>query len=170
MTDPIARLIQRHAEEKEARLRAYMDFGFEDCESPIEVLLAAGVHALADLREIKVSVGKRTPEQIVEIGYKGEIVYLVPQVQIGAFRVDFVAYAWSPFALKFFKLVVECDGHDFHERTKEQAAKDRSRDRALQDAGYAGYRFTGSEIYRDLFKCADQVLEWAWAQIVEAGI
>lgn len=56
-------------------------------------------------------------------------------------------------------LVVECDGHEFHERTKEQAAKDRSRDRRLQDAGYRIHRYTGSEIYRDPLKCAGDTLE-----------
>ena len=58
-------------------------------------------------------------------------------------------------------LVVECDGHDFHERTKEQAKRDRDRDRRLQDAGHRVYRFTGSEIYRNAFGCAKQVLKWA---------
>lgn len=59
------------------------------------------------------------------------------------------------------QLAVECDGHDFHERTKEQAARDRSRDRRLQSAGYEVYRFTGSEIYRSPLGCARQIFAWA---------
>ena len=35
------------------------------------------------------------------------------------------------------QVVVECDGHDFHERTKEQAANDRERDRGLQGLGFS---------------------------------
>ena len=31
---------------------------------------------------------------------------------------------------------MECDGHDFHERTKEQASSDKKRDRSLQAAGF----------------------------------
>ena len=54
-------------------------------------------------------------------------------------------------------LAVECDGHDFHERTKEQAARDRSRDRMLFEAGVPVIRFTGSEIYRDPQRCANEV-------------
>ena len=27
------------------------------------------------------------------------------------------------------QMIVECDGHDFHERTKEQASRDKERDR-----------------------------------------
>lgn len=53
--------------------------------------------------------------------------------------------------------IVECDGHDFHERTKEQAKRDRSRDRAFQSAGIPVFRFTGSEIYADSLKCAREV-------------
>lgn len=52
---------------------------------------------------------------------------------------------------------VECDGHDFHERTKEQAKSDKSRDRALQTAGWSVLRFTGSEIYADARGCLHQV-------------
>jgi hypothetical protein len=59
------------------------------------------------------------------------------------------------------KLVVECDGHDFHERTKEQAKRDRSRDRAIQQMGITIFRFTGSEIYQTPLKCARQIFAWA---------
>lgn len=54
---------------------------------------------------------------------------------------------------KWVSLVVECDGHDFHEKTKEQAKRDKSRDRDLQAAGITVLRFTGSEIYNDINQC-----------------
>lgn len=77
------------------------------------------------------------------------------QKVITDYPVDFLL--WLPESAKK-KVVVECDGHDFHERTKEQAARDRSRDRALQAVGYTVFRFTGSEICRDPIKCAEEVL------------
>lgn len=55
------------------------------------------------------------------------------------------------------RIVIECDGHDYHERTKEQAAKDRGTDRALQLLGWTVLRFTGSEIHADASACADDV-------------
>jgi very-short-patch-repair endonuclease len=58
------------------------------------------------------------------------------------------------------KLVVETDGHDFHERTKEQARRDKERDRALVAAGYMVMRFTGQEVYQDADKCAREVLDF----------
>jgi len=64
-------------------------------------------------------------------------------------------------------LIVECDGHDYHERTKEQAKRDREKDRVLQSIGYPIFRFTGSEIYNDVFSCCKQCLKYlserAWS-------
>jgi hypothetical protein len=47
------------------------------------------------------------------------------------------------------RVAVEIDGHDFHDRTKEQASADRRRDRAFLSAGITVIRFTGSDVYRD---------------------
>lgn len=81
------------------------------------------------------------------------------QVQIGRHRVDFlfrVDYLWTDERRRLF-VVVECDGHDFHERTKEQAIRDRSRDRELQSLGYIVLRFTGREIHRSPYHCAKEI-------------
>ena len=56
-------------------------------------------------------------------------------------------------------IVVECDGHDFHERTKEQARHDRQRDRWMQASGYKVFRFTGSEIFKDATACAIEIMD-----------
>lgn len=74
-------------------------------------------------------------------------IVIVPQAEIGAFRVDFVLL--FRVGEKLARYVIECDGHDFHERTKEQAAKDKKRDRVLQSMGYQVFRYTGSEIWRN---------------------
>jgi very-short-patch-repair endonuclease len=44
-------------------------------------------------------------------------------------------------------VVIEIDGHDFHERTKEQARSDKQRERAIVRAGTTVVRFSGSEIF-----------------------
>ena len=46
-------------------------------------------------------------------------------------------------------IVIELDGHDFHERTKEQVAARNQRDRDIQDAGHKVLHFSGSEFHRD---------------------
>jgi hypothetical protein len=57
--------------------------------------------------------------------------------------------------------VIEIDGHDFHERTKEQAAADRKRDRVLSALGYTVIRFTGSEVYAAPSDCAREAVALA---------
>jgi very-short-patch-repair endonuclease len=90
-----------------------------------------------------------------------------PQVVIDPYRVDFLVL--HECGLKGIGgIVVECDGHAFHERTKEQAARDKSRDRDLQERGYRVFRFTGSEIFANMYDCAHSVLESALGQAVDA--
>lgn len=99
---------------------------------------------------------------------------VIPQASIGKYRVDFLIAVWDPLDAEWADastvkydpdlwkfLVVECDGHDFHERTKEQAARDRRRDREMSLAGYRVFRFTGSELWRDPIKCATDVVLWS---------
>jgi very-short-patch-repair endonuclease len=57
------------------------------------------------------------------------------------------------------RIVVECDGHDYHERTPDQAERDRSRDRKMTLAGYQVLRFTGREIYRDPSICMNEAFK-----------
>jgi very-short-patch-repair endonuclease len=81
-----------------------------------------------------------------------------PQIQCGEHRVDFL-FAGYCFEEANALVAVECDGHAFHERNKEQAARDKSRDRDLAMMGICILRFTGSEIYRDANACVQQVFQ-----------
>ena len=47
------------------------------------------------------------------------------------------------------QIAVELDGHEFHERTKEQVAYRNHRDRDLQANGWTVIRFSGSEMNRN---------------------
>lgn len=86
------------------------------------------------------------------------------QVKEARYRVDLVLWIWQGFGglakeVEAF-LAVECDGHDYHNLTKEQAAHDRSRDRALLiERDLITLRFTGSEIYRDSYRCANEAID-----------
>lgn len=57
------------------------------------------------------------------------------------------------------KYIIEIDGHDFHEKTKEQVRKDKQRERYLQSKGYIVIRFTGSEVYNNNHKCWYELLQ-----------
>jgi very-short-patch-repair endonuclease len=87
-----------------------------------------------------------------------------PQAEMKDRRTDFLIHAldWRDMEdLKWRRLIVECDGHDFHERTKEQVKRDRSRDRKAIMEGFDCFRFTGSEIWNDPWGCAEQITDWA---------
>lgn len=86
-------------------------------------------------------------------------VILAPQVCWGSYRIDLVLVAPRGEA-DMCCLAIECDGHNFHERTKEQAARDKSRDRALIRLGFrAVLRFTGSEIWHRNDECAEEIVD-----------
>ena len=96
-----------------------------------------------------------------------DVIRIFKQVHVGEYRADFVVqWHFAPGAgpphESIETLVVECDGHDFHERTKEQAARDRKRDRALTRLGLRLFRFTGSEIHKDANACSRQILEFLY--------
>lgn len=128
------------------------------CESPIELIFAVGFMMLcskeyATVRYIEPKYDEASFGPILT-GSNGVVVEF--QKQIGPYRTDFLITRDRPG--KPVGIVVECDGHAFHERTKEQAARDRSRDRELQSGGRRVFRFTGSEIYRNAFGCATEVI------------
>lgn len=118
-----------------------------DCESPIEQILSL---FLNDLRYgfndwnpfIDMSWIKNNQEITCKNGKK--------------YRLDFyfvVTYKNQGF--KFFD--IECDGYEFHQKTKEQVENDYQRQRDLQNEGFEVIRFSGSEIYDDPQKCVDEI-------------
>jgi very-short-patch-repair endonuclease len=84
-------------------------------------------------------------------------VSIYSQVPAGSYWIDFVVRYQSNGTV--FVIAVECDGHEFHERTKEQAEHDKRRDRYLQSLGLTVLHFTGSEIWREAIECARSVLD-----------
>ena len=89
----------------------------------------------------------------------GRKLRIYPQWDFNGWRVDYMM-SFTPKSGVERRLVVECDGHDFHERTKEQAERDRSRDRELQNQGFTIFRFTGRELYRNPVVCASEAVGW----------
>lgn len=77
-------------------------------------------------------------------------VVLLQQAKVDQYRVDFTMM--HPRGL--LKLVIECDGHEFHDGDRDAAARDRARDRHLLSLGWTTSRFTGREVVRDAMQCA----------------
>lgn len=66
--------------------------------------------------------------------------HLEPQHHVAGYRLDF--------AIPEAFIAIELDGHDFHERTKEQVESRNARDRDLQSLGWMVFHFSGSELLR----------------------
>jgi very-short-patch-repair endonuclease len=67
------------------------------------------------------------------------------------------------------RLIVECDGHDFHEKTRQQVEYGNDRDYYLKKAGYDILHFSGRQIYRDPFLCAEKVYTFLFGKGVRHG-
>lgn len=80
------------------------------------------------------------------------------------YRLDFAIYASDAVTDKY-KFAIECDGHEFHQKTKDQVEKDKQRERFLQQNGWTVIRFTGTEILSNPTKCTDEILK-----IIEATV
>ena len=66
-----------------------------------------------------------------------------------------------------FKLAIECDGYEFHQKTKEQVQHDNEREFDLKMAGYEVLRFSGTQIYNNPLKCADDTYNYIIKRIEE---
>lgn len=93
-----------------------------------------------------------------EIQETGLSIYLTSQQKVGSYTIDFELCA-EGFVCDVLKLAIEIDGHDFHEKTKEQAGRDKRRDREITKYDYIIIRFTGSEVYTNAIKCVQEALD-----------
>lgn len=66
-----------------------------------------------------------------------------------------------------FKLAIECDGYEFHQKTKEQVQHDNEREFDLKMAGYEVLRFSGTQIYNNPLKCAEDTYNYIMKRIKE---
>lgn len=145
------KVVQRAAESFDDTISTFRTV----CESPIEIGLLAGFSLIESTDGFSGYGGLRIefteqPDEYPPDASSGIHVYL--QGNVGPYRADFIVDL--VFAGRVERAVVECDGHDFHERTKEQAERDKSRDRSLAGAGFTVLRYTGREIWRSPERCA----------------
>ena len=173
-------LLVDQATDAVARRMSFMTAAFQDDprshlgDSPIERLLylALFAHTLFEEPEWFWKLERASVETLEEvkarIGFRERLI-LQRQVEINTIgRVDFLVHAYGDWAREpegglegWRRLIIECDGHNFHTQSKEQVARDRSRDRNAAMMGLEVFRFTGSELWRDPWGCAGQIIAWA---------
>lgn len=115
------------------------------CESPIEQIML-------------VTIAWNLPNYQIAMGFKDIAFRSQEKIQAEGktYRADFYMEI-TTHDDRILKLIIECDGHDYHERTKEQARHDKERDRIMKRAGYEVLHYTGSEIYNDPIRCLDDI-------------
>lgn len=118
----------------------------EECESPIEEIL--GLELMLNFENYYGGY---------EMGFEAIIVNKQHELDVNGiiYRSDFCIAVMG--RNKNMCFIVECDGHDFHEKTKEQVARDKKRDRDISSLGHIVIRFSGSEIYKDVGKCVREI-------------
>lgn len=86
-------------------------------------------------------------------------VFLEPQKQIGVYRVDFLLSQNGLGPNEYLTpVIIELDGHDFHDKNKQQRAYEKARDRFFVKSGYKVLHFTGSEVVADPYKVTHEAL------------
>jgi very-short-patch-repair endonuclease len=89
-------------------------------------------------------------------------VKIIPREKInttgGTFEIDFLIKS-SDDQTKL-KLAIELDGHEFHEKTKEQVIKDKRKERAIISSGFPILRFSGAEIVRNVRACIEEIISY----------
>lgn len=128
-----------------------MEWGddYNSCKSPIEKIFFLSFNLVKTIRD------NELPENYVALS-------AYPQYEIETndkkFIVDFDVILECQDYYK--ELIVECDGHDFHEKTKKQVIHDNEREYAIKMSGYDILRFSGSQIYNNPFKVANDVFDY----------
>ena len=64
-------------------------------------------------------------------------------------------------------VIVELDGHAFHDKDKKQRSYEKARDRFFVKEGYQVLHYTGSDVVADPYRVAFEVLEVL--DVLEAG-
>lgn len=153
--------------------RRAQELFFEDLDNDAELILkgksSTDMLIMYELSDAFNTEGCKSPiEQIlsVALSVKSSVydVYAVPQVEITSitkkkYYADFGIYKDYD-SNSTLILLVECDGHNFHEKTKAQVKRDNEREYDLRMSGYDILHFSGSQIYADPYKCADEIFAY----------
>ena len=125
------------------------------CESPIEREM---LHLLIDIYYEIINSDINYIFKINEFSNQKSI-----KTENNTYRADFYfefSFIYQKKEIDNLKLIIECDGHEFHEKTKEQVIKNNQRDRDLQNKGYEILHFSGSEILKNILQCREDIIKF----------
>lgn len=81
------------------------------------------------------------------------VINVAPGCWVDSYQSDYLIDVKAPGSRHVVRGTLECDGHAYHDKTKEQASHDRKRDREMQAKGIMVLRYTASDIEEDAAAC-----------------
>lgn len=139
-------------------------------DSPIEKTFCVALNTLLEVNDMpfrEVSFGRHLR---IHTG-----ILCLPQYHVGEYRVDFALWFFGSAKLLVEenssikaihtdkperRLVVELDGHAFHDQNATQRSYEKKRDRFLQQQGYDVFHYTGADVNAAPFKVALECLAY----------
>lgn len=132
---------------------------YSECKSPIEVLFLFAF----DLYKCE----QDFPDICLYSQY--EIKKSSGEKYVADFVFDASECSMTEDGFESYKLIIECDGHEFHEKTKEQVERGNIRNMELQEMGYEILHFSGSQIYKNPYLCAIKTYKYILKKIGYRG-
>lgn len=166
MTSNYIKVLAEHGDREDA-IRAASEIVYSDdslWQSPIERILGTSLFATGWWHGITFIYRSPGQPECFKEAYKricadigvAPLIIIMTQQKIGKYCADFLVTGKIGRTIK--SVVVEADGHDFHQKTRAQVAKDKVRDRYMSSLGLTTIRFTGTELVtKNHFLLADEV-------------
>lgn len=166
--DPIERMLDKFYNYGRRTREEDLERAAAKCESPLEsrLLICMGYRGwhLVDAsdwteahRFAHLTGTSKTPKHVTAMfnGHLQALMLTQAQITSGSnrWRADCAIFVGRT------GIVVELDGHPFHERTADQVLRDRSRDRAMTIDGWKVLRFTGREVHSSVMDVAIEIAD-----------
>lgn len=119
----------------------------EDCQSPIEKILLVALTKKFEEIDTWMYIETQTLIECNGKNYYADFTICYDEMLNWYLKED-------------FNLIIECDGYDFHQKTKEQVDYDNKREYDLKAEGWDIIRFSGREIYNNPMQCVERILKY----------
>lgn len=133
---------------KEEEFSSFLKDLCSETQSPIEQKFLLGFTLCLIANSLELDVGPLDPEKSLELR-------LAIQYPVEKYRADFAIQHGNTV------VIVELDGHQWHERTAQERRYEKARDRRFTALGYKVLHFTGSEVNADPYSAGAEALEAA---------
>lgn len=133
-----------------------IELGGRGISSPIEQAFFIAMHVMCRAHYLPIN---QDPELIDGKPSFPSGVYMSNQFQLDLYKIDFHVSHCRAIGPKTSTVLVELDGHDFHDRDKHQRSYEKARERYIARAGRVLLRYTGSDVMKDPYRVAHEVMD-----------